>query len=100
VDEGRPFRRARRTRDQLPFHEPDELGLDVAINPAGERREQAMVRDNKGKPPKGAKKSPDANTLKGTSEEQLLSKLQEESLKVHGDPLDPKKKRAETEEQR
>ena len=59
-----------------------------------------MVRDNKGKPPKGAKKSPDAHTLKSTSEEQLLSKLQEESLKVHGDPLDPKKKRAETEEQR
>jgi hypothetical protein len=59
-----------------------------------------MIRDKKGKPQKGAKKSPDANTLKGTSEEQLLSKLQEESLKVHGDLLDPKKKRAETKEQK
>jgi hypothetical protein len=62
--------------------------------------ELQMNRDNKGKPQKGAKKSPDANTLKRTSEEQLLSKLQEESLKVHGDPLDPKKKRAETKEQK
>jgi hypothetical protein len=57
-----------------------------------------MIQDNKRKPHKGAKKSPDAKTLKGTSEEELLSKLQEESLKVHGDPLDPKKKRAETKE--
>ena len=56
-----------------------------------------MVRDNKGKPQKGAKKSPDANTLKDTSEEELLSKLQEESLKVHGDPLDPKNRRTGTE---
>jgi len=54
-----------------------------------------MIRDNKGKPQKGAKKSPDANRLKRSSEERLLSKLQKESLKVHGDPLDPKKQ-AET----
>ena len=54
----------------------------------------------KGKPWKGAKKSPDSKSLKRTSEEQLLSKLQEESLKVHGDPLDPKKKRAGTKEQK
>jgi hypothetical protein len=59
-----------------------------------------MIRDNKGKHQKGAKKSPDAHTLKDTSEEELLSRLQEESLKVHGDPLDPKKKRAETEEEK
>lgn len=50
-----------------------------------------MNRDNKGKPQKGAKNSANANTLKRASEEQLLSKLQEESLKVHGDPLDRKK---------
>jgi len=59
-----------------------------------------MIRDNKGKPQKGAKSSRDASGLKRTSEEQLLSKLQEESLKVHGDPLDPKKKRPETKEQK
>ena len=59
-----------------------------------------MIRDNKGKPQKGAKGSHDASALKRTSEEQLLSKLQEESLKVHRDPLDPKKKRAETKEQK
>jgi hypothetical protein len=62
--------------------------------------EVQMNRDNNGKPQKGAKKSPDVNTLKRTREEQLLSKLQEESLKVHGDPLDPKKKRAETKKQK
>jgi hypothetical protein len=84
----------------LPFHEPDELGLDVTTNRQEKGGNKRMVRDNKGKPPKGAKKSPDAHTLKATSEEQLLSKLQEESLKVHGDPLDPKKKRGETEEQK
>ena len=45
-----------------------------------------MIRDNEDKPQKRAKKSPDANTLKGTSEERL-SKLQEESLKVRcGNP--------------
>ena len=57
-----------------------------------------MIRD-KGKPRRGVKKSPDASALKGASEERLLSKLQQESLKVHGDPLDPKK-RAETKEQK
>jgi hypothetical protein len=55
-----------------------------------------MIRDNQGTRPKAGKKSRDANTLKGPSEERLLSKLQKESLKVHGDPLDPKKKRTET----
>jgi hypothetical protein len=50
-----------------------------------------MIRDKKGKPAKGAKKHPDANTLKGKSDDRLLSELQKESLKVHGDPLDPKK---------
>jgi hypothetical protein len=84
----------------LPFHEPDERGLDVTINRQEKGGNKRMVRDNKGKPPKDAKKSPDAHTLKSTSEEQLLTKLQEESLKVHGDPLDPKKKRAETKEQK
>jgi hypothetical protein len=59
-----------------------------------------MIRNNKSKPQKSDKKSRDADALKGTDEEQLLSKLQEESLKVHGDPLDPKKKRAETKEQK
>ena len=59
-----------------------------------------MIRDNKGKPRKGAKKAPDANTPTGASEERLLSKLQEESLKVHGDPLDPKKKHAEGKERK
>jgi hypothetical protein len=58
-----------------------------------------MIRDNKGKPQKGAKKPPVANTLKGdsNSDERLLSKLQKESLKVHGDPLDPKKAPAQKE---
>jgi len=42
---------------------------------------QSDARGNKDKPPKAAK--PDANALKGTSE-------------VRGDPLDRKKKRAET----
>jgi hypothetical protein len=51
-----------------------------------------MIRDNKGKPAKGGKKHPDANTLKGKSDERLLSELQKESLKVHGDPLDAPKK--------
>ena len=51
-----------------------------------------MIRDNKGKPAKAAKKHPDANTLTGKSDERLLSELQKESLKVHGDPLDPPKK--------
>ena len=55
-----------------------------------------MTRNNKGTRPKGGKKSTDANTGKGPSEERLLSKLQKESLKVHGDPLAPKKKRIET----
>ena len=53
-----------------------------------------MIRRSKDKPPKGAK--PDANALKGTSEERLLAKLRKDSLKVHGDPLDTKKKRPET----
>ena len=50
-----------------------------------------MIRDKKGKPQRGAKKSRDVNALKGSSEERLLSKLQKESLKVHGDPLERKK---------
>ena len=55
-----------------------------------------MNRDNnKDKLPKRAK--PDTSALKGTSEERLLSKLQEESLKVHGDPLEPKKAPADKE---
>ena len=53
-----------------------------------------MPRDNKDKLPKAAK--PDANALKSTREERFLSKLRKESLKAHGDPLDPKKNRAET----
>jgi len=53
-----------------------------------------MIRDNKGKPAKGAKKRPDASTLKGQSDERLLSELQKESLKVHGDPLEPTSSRA------
>src|SRR6267154_4955794 len=83
----------------VPEHEPEEPGPDVIqprfravanlswreANRQAERREQTMIRENKGKPQKVAKKSPDANTLKGTRGEQLLSKLQEESLKVHGD---------------
>jgi hypothetical protein len=57
-----------------------------------------MVRRKKDKLSKGTKS--DLYAVKSTREEQLLSKLQEESLKVHGDPLDPKKKRAQTKEQR
>ena len=57
-----------------------------------------MIRDNKGKPAKAAKKHPDANTLKVKSVERLLSELQKESLKVHGDPLEaPRKAPAEKE---
>jgi hypothetical protein len=47
-----------------------------------------VVRDSKGKPRKKAKlfgKQSKAETL-------LASKLQTESLKVHGDPLDPPKR--------
>jgi len=51
-----------------------------------------MIRDKKGKPAKAAKKHPDANMPKSKSDERLLSELQKESLKVHGDPLEAPKK--------
>ena len=48
-----------------------------------------VIRDSKGKPRKQVKKRPAA-------EMRLVSKLQKESLKVHGDPLDtPKKESAQ-----
>lgn len=52
-------------------------------------KDKGMVRRSKDKLPKDTK--PVANVLKGSSQERLLAKLQKESLKVHGDPLDPKK---------
>jgi hypothetical protein len=91
----------------VPIHEPEEPEPDV-INPgsyvAGLSMEgkakpphkggkQSMTRDIK--LPKGAKKL--VGTPKNKNEDRLLSKLQEESLKVHGDPLDRKKVRAEME---
>jgi hypothetical protein len=48
-----------------------------------------VVRDNKGKPRKRAKGPVDTMPR---ADERLISKLQAESLKVHGDPLDPPKK--------
>jgi hypothetical protein len=60
-----------------------------------------MTRDNKGTPTRDAKKSPDpTNRVKRTGEERLLSQLQKESLKVHGDPLDPKKQGQGTKEEK
>ena len=56
-----------------------------------------MMRDSKGKPRKLAKKSADAIQPahafgKQSKRDALLaSKLQTESLKVHGDPLDQRK---------
>jgi hypothetical protein len=48
-----------------------------------------VIRDNKGKPRKRAKGPVDTIPRE---DERLISKLQTESLKVHGDPLDPPKK--------
>jgi len=48
-----------------------------------------VIRDSKGKPRKQVKKRPAA-------EMRLVSKLQKESLKVHGDPLDTPKKEPPT----
>lgn len=45
-----------------------------------------VIRDSKGKRRKSAKQA------KADREASLLSKLQAESLKVHGDPLAPPKK--------
>jgi hypothetical protein len=47
-----------------------------------------MMRDSKGKRRKSAKQA------KSDRDALLVSKLQTESLKVHGDPLDPPKKAA------
>jgi hypothetical protein len=47
-----------------------------------------VKRDNKGKPRKQAKPL----DKQSKAEALLVSKLQTESLKVHGDPLDPPKK--------
>ena len=44
-----------------------------------------VLRDNKGKRSKSSKQA------KGDREALLASKLQKESLKAHGDPLDPPK---------
>jgi len=52
-----------------------------------------VLRDSKGKCLKRTDRSKDDRETK------LLSKLQAESLKVHGDPLDSKK-RVETKEQK
>jgi hypothetical protein len=49
-----------------------------------------VVRDSKGKPRK--RKVGKLFEKQSKAEELLASKLQEESLKVHGDPLDPSKK--------
>jgi hypothetical protein len=48
-----------------------------------------VIRDNKGKPRKRAKGPVDSIPR---TDERLLSKPQYESLKLHGDPLDPPKK--------
>jgi hypothetical protein len=50
------------------------------------------MRDSKGKSLKQPKPpAADANNPKGKSEVRLLLKLQKESLKAHGERLDPKK---------
>jgi hypothetical protein len=48
-----------------------------------------VIRDNKGKPRKKAKRF---GSKQSKAEALLASKLQKESLKVHGDPLDTPKK--------
>jgi hypothetical protein len=48
-----------------------------------------VIRDNKGKPREKAKS---VGNKQSKEEDRLASKLQQESLKVHGDPLNPPKK--------
>ena len=65
------------------------LTCDLGEVKSNDSEDNEMIRRNQDQLLKGTK--PEANSVKGTSEERLRSKLQKESLKLHGDLLDRKK---------